>query len=53
MHIEDEKVKWKNFNKLIFTEDYLELMENRLSSSGIFPRTYAIGNQSSENSRKT
>ena len=53
MHIEDEKVKWKNFNKLILTENYVELMENRLSSSGIFPRTYAIGNQSSENSRKT
>ena len=26
------------------TENYLELIENRLSSSGIFPRTYVIGN---------
>ena len=31
-----EKVKWKNFNKPILTENYLELMENRLSSSGLF-----------------
>ena len=36
MHIEDEKVKWKNFNKLILTENYVEMMENRLCSSGIF-----------------
>ena len=26
------------------TERHLELMENRLSSSVIFPRTYVIGN---------
>ena len=30
------KAKWNNFNKLILTENYSELMENRLSSSGIF-----------------
>ena len=36
MHIEDGKVEWKNFNKLILTENNLELMENPLSSSGIF-----------------
>ena len=29
MQIEDGKAKWKNFNKLILTENYLELMENR------------------------
>ena len=37
MHVEDGEVKWKNFGKLILTENfYLELMENRLSSSGMF-----------------
>ena len=52
MQIEDGKVKWKNFNKLILTENYLELMENRLSSSGIFPRSDVVGNPP-EKSRKT
>ena len=33
----------KNFDSPILTENYLELMENQLSSSGIFPRTYFIG----------
>ena len=36
MQIEDGMVKWKNFNQLILTKNYLELMENRMSSSGIF-----------------
>ena len=35
MQIEDGKVKWNNFNKLILTENYLELMENRLRSTRI------------------
>ena len=30
------RVTWKNFNKLILSENCLELMENRSSSSGIF-----------------
>ena len=34
--IGDGMVKWKNFNKQFPTEKYWELMENRLSSSGIF-----------------
>ena len=34
--IEDGKVKLKNFDSPILTENYLELMENRLSSSGMF-----------------
>ena len=37
MQVEDGKVKWKNFNKRILRENfYVELMENRLSSSGMF-----------------
>ena len=32
------KIKLKNFDSPILTENYLELMENRLSSSGIFPK---------------
>ena len=35
MQIEDGKVKWDNCNKLNLTENYLELMENRLRSSRI------------------
>ena len=31
MQIEDGKIKWKIFNKLILTEIFLDLMENRLS----------------------
>ena len=38
--------------KSIRTENYLELMENRLSSSGIFPKTHVIGN-SSENPQRS
>ena len=34
--IEDGKIKLKNFDSPILTENYMELMENRLSSSGIF-----------------
>ena len=34
--IKDEKIKLKNFDRPIVTEKYLELMENRLSLSGIF-----------------
>ena len=52
MQLEDGKVKWKTFNKLILTENYMELMENRLSSSGIFSQD--LGHwKSSEKSRKT
>ena len=40
--IEDGKIKLKNFDSPILTENYLELMGNRLSSSGIFHRTYVI-----------
>ena len=36
MQIENGKVKWDNFNKLILTKNYLELMDNRFRSSGIF-----------------
>ena len=32
------KIKLKNFDSPILTENYLELMEDRLSSSGIFPK---------------
>ena len=49
MQIEDGKVKWKNFNKLILTKNNLQLMENRLSSSGIF----SPGRTSLEFLRKT
>ena len=39
--------RWRNqvkkFNSPNLTENYVVLMENRLSSSGIFPRTYVIG----------
>ena len=52
MKIEDGKVKWKNCNKLILTENCLELMENRLSSSGIFSQDVRHW-KSSEKSRKT
>ena len=31
MQFEDGKVKWKNFDTLVPPENYLELMENRLS----------------------
>ena len=44
MQIEDEKVKWKNFDKLILTKIYVELMENRLDLHHW---------KSSEKSRKT
>ena len=37
------KNKLKNFDSPIPTENYLEMMENRLSSRGIFPGTYFIG----------
>ena len=33
----------EDFDSPILKENYLELMENRLSSSEIFPRTYFIG----------
>ena len=52
MEIEDGTVKWKNFNKLILTENCLELMENRLSSSGIFSQDVRHW-KSSEKSRET
>ena len=39
----DGMINLKNFNNPILTENYLELMEKRLSSSGIFPKTYFIG----------
>ena len=41
--IKDGKLNSKNCDSLILTENYLELVENQLSSSGIFPRTYFIG----------
>ena len=41
---QDGMLNSKNFSSPILTENYLESMENRLSSSGIFPWTYVIGN---------
>ena len=52
MQIEDGKVKWKNFNKLILTDNSLESLENRLSSSGIFSQDLCHW-KSSEKSKKT
>ena len=34
--IEDGKVKWKSLNGPILSDNNLEVMDNRLSSSGIF-----------------
>ena len=41
--IEDGTIKLKNFDSLMRAENHFGLMENRLSSSGIFPKTYVIG----------
>ena len=42
-HIEDGKIKCKNFDSPILAENYLELMENYVSSTGMFPGTYLSG----------
>ena len=51
--IEDGKVKLKNYNKLILTKNYLELMENRLSSSWIFSQDLRLLDNLPKKSRKT
>ena len=42
--IEDEKIKWNNFDSPILTENYLTLMEKRFSLSGTFSQDSFIGN---------
>ena len=50
--IKDGKIKLKNFDSPILTKNYLELMENRLSSCGIFSQDLLLW-RSSRKSKKT